>query len=580
MVRAGLPLAALALVALASCAQDATALHVIVEAPTAFRSSIDGVRVTVRRPGSPAVISQRLFLRSQLSFPFSLTVQPNDPDLAVEVTAEAFDSETASTTPISVARLITNYTLHETLVVPLVLYPGCAPGRCPIGSTCTALAASTVAPSGCENAVLGDQDRAPYRSGVDARCPPMQLRRGAQCISDDAGVDAGTDAGADVTTDDRVAPTDQPTPGDVVIPVDAGADGGEDVAPTPDVVDAGSPDTGSDVPGTDAVDVTVADVPSMDVVDAPSFDAGSDAPDVVDVPAMDAGTDVGVDVGVDVGTDAPVSCTSTCAGTANCLGGFCDARPFESCLAILAAVPGAPSGAYTLLPRASVPYRAWCDMTSAGGGWTLVLKADGSATTFLHSQSIWDDRNTIRPDSTDMTATEAKFESYFRVPFNDMRLVFRMLASAEPDRDAVLTAWGDGSRTLLDWMAVSPPSARFRGAGTTIERKARWAGLFPTTGSLNASLPGQCVAEGFNLRTGNSPTFVEGVRIGMITTDQSTGGGSPSVGICATSNSRVGVGGEYTPCSIGSANAVGNAACATLPVNERDTRAFAWVFVR
>ena len=550
---------ALAAVAMAGCAQDATALHVVVEAAPALRGALDGVRVIVRRPGAATPLSQRAFVRAQLTFPLSLTVLASDPDAEVEVTAEGF---AASTTPVSVARLVTRYTLHETTVVPLVLYPGCPPQRCPMGTTCTALAATTAGAEGCEAAGLGPQDRAPYQGGVDAPCPAGQLRRGARCVPanavppGDAGVDGGgTDAGVD---------------GGVDASGDAGADSGADAG-----TDAG-PDVGVDS-GVDAGTDSGTDVGVDSGVDA-GMDVGVDS-------GVDAGMDVGVDGGMDGGADAGGACTSTCAGDDNCLGGRCDARPFESCSAILMAQPGAPSGEYVLVPRASAgngttPYRVWCDMTSAGGGWTLVLKANGDTETFLYHQPLWEDLATLRPDSADLSTTEAKLASYFLVPFTDLRVVFRPLATGGTDREAVMSAWGDGVRTVRDWMFVPTVAGRTRGSGSNADRKARWAALLPSSGAFSAMIPGQCLVEGFNFRTGFAPSYADGIRIGMLTTDQSPPGTGTSLNICATSVGRIGIGGEYAPCVIGATNAVGNVACAALPVNARDVRTFAWVFVR
>lgn len=49
--------------------------------------------------------------------------------------------------------------------------------------------------------------------------------------------------------------------------------------------------------------------------------------------------------------------------------------PADSCLEILNAAPGAPSGVYWLTPDGQSARRAWCDMETDGGGWTLCLNS-------------------------------------------------------------------------------------------------------------------------------------------------------------------------------------------------------------
>ncbi len=96
----------------------------------------------------------------------------------------------------------------------------------------------------------------------------------------------------------------------------------------------------------------------------------------------------GDEAAVDCGGSCTTKCAlgATCKSSADCMGGLCGdgkCRAPKTCLELFTARPGTPSGAYTIDPDADgpiAPFMIHCDMTSDGGGWTLIHKNDLSST--------------------------------------------------------------------------------------------------------------------------------------------------------------------------------------------------------
>jgi hypothetical protein len=160
----------------------------------------------------------------------------------------------------------------------------------------------------------------------------------------------------------------------------------------------------------------------------------------------------------------------------------------------------------------------YCDM--AGGGWTLVLKIDGTnpSSRFFYPDPLWTNDQTLNGSQVDLSQNEAKYETFMATPFSQVRL------------QATL---GGTQRTMT--FAVPPSAGMLRNfldapIGTAAGRAA-WTNTF----AAGATLQANCGAEGFNQ---NPAPGRSRVRLGILGNEQND---------CGSPDSFAGIGGELVP---------------------------------
>jgi hypothetical protein len=279
-----------------------------------------------------------------------------------------------------------------------------------------------------------------------------------------------------------------------------------------------------------------------EIVDArpERFDAAdASGPDrAPDVPRRDAAAPE------DVVGESGSSCEAQCPGNGYCMGTEC---AYPSCIARLLSQPKSTTGVYLVDPDGQggePPFRAFCEMVLDGGGWTLVLKADGTKDTFHHDAAIWEEATTLHPESPDLDDTEAKLAGYSTMPFVYLRVG---MVQNQATHWLILPLEGESVLALMK-----------SGFHATNVGRSAWERL-PARGSLQTN----CNREGINVETAQA-----NVRIGIVANNQND---------CSTCNSWIAFG--------GAGNSTGELACGnvadTSPDNgTRNDALFGYVMVR
>jgi hypothetical protein len=244
------------------------------------------------------------------------------------------------------------------------------------------------------------------------------------------------------------------------------------------------------------------------------------------------------------------ACNNVCPAGVLCNAGACLVP--TSCQALRTAIPTAPSGRYRIDPDGSAgptaAFDVYCEMIGSEG-WTLALKANGRNLTFAYPSTHWTTNSTLNTTSTDLTATEAKFQSFNTMPFTQLRLGMR---EGTVDRFITVAAAGGSLLTRFSTLGYVATSAG----------RSEWIKLVGTP-----RLQPYCSREGTN----NDASPYAQVRIGLLANQEND---------CGSPDSFIGFGAGSVACAGGTPLTVGNVGTCGSSPSDGTTATFGFVFLR
>ena len=241
-------------------------------------------------------------------------------------------------------------------------------------------------------------------------------------------------------------------------------------------------------------------------------------------PACDDGIKSGMETDVDCGGGTCPKCDldDACAAPSDCKSGACDAGvcvPPASCKGLKQAQPNAPDGVYDLDVDGkgpTPPIKAFCDMTTDGGGWALAIRFAPNNGQFHFYSSHWTMQSLVNenvPGPTD--PSDGKFPAYNVLPGGEIRgCMQHPVTKAYACKLYPLPA----TKTLLDIFANTPVGSDIAMKGLYFveaqAEKLKWLTIQGRTVAEASTVPNY-VAVGINIDDDQS-CYDARVRFGMV----------------------------------------------------------------